>query len=32
VAIRPDGYVGYVAAPATTAALRTYLHDHLRAI
>ncbi len=32
VAIRPDDYVGYVAAPATTGALRTYLHDHLRAI
>jgi 2-polyprenyl-6-methoxyphenol hydroxylase-like FAD-dependent oxidoreductase len=32
VAIRPDGYIGYVAQPASTKALRTYLHDHLRAI
>jgi hypothetical protein len=32
VAIRPDGYIGYMAVPASTSALRAYLHDHLRAI
>ena len=32
VAIRPDGYVGFVSSEVTPAALLTYLHDHLRAI
>jgi len=29
VAIRPDGYIGYLATPADPAALRRYLVDHL---